>query len=122
MSALPDHIVKALLDVEQATRSLADATQQTEPEGIHTAIDHRGEAIERLRTAIEAAREGLDESARAELKTWSEDIGTQAEQVESALGQVLESTRGALEELAKGMRAARAYQDAPKDPTLNRST
>ncbi len=110
------------MDVEQATRALSDATRHAEPESIHSAIDERGQAVERLRASIEAARAELDDRAQVELKSWSEDIGSQADQVENSLRAVLESTRGALEELAKGMRAAKAYQDNGSESTLNRST
>ncbi len=122
MSALPEDIVEALLDVEQATRSLSDAALQSEPDSIHVAIDERGEAVERLRASIEAARAALDEEARSELSAWSEDIGVQTEKAETALRAVLETTRGALQELAKGMRAAKAYQESAEESRLNRST
>ena len=97
--------------VRRATRALIAAAERGDVDAIHQSIDERSVAIQCLEAAVKESE--LDRNARKEL---ARSLALQADDAETALKRLMESSRQELQALSRGARALRSYAAHLDDP------
>jgi hypothetical protein len=120
---MPGGFRESLGEIRSATDLLIRAASQIDPQGIHDAIDARGEALRRFTDLMESRGNELPDPERQWIRSEYRSLCEQSAEAERSLSELAKHCREAGRNLAKGARAVRTYhREACGDPiALDRS-
>lgn len=120
--ALPGPVAEVIAEIESATERLRDAARAASADEIRTAVETRGQAVQRFQDLMADYRESLDAGQRDELLRLRDEVFEAAGHARDDLLALVTDSRKALEFFKRGVRAVRGYHELPhKVPSLDRS-